>query len=412
MNNLSGNIEYSLQQYAAITQAHLLGTSPLRHHSSPQEQQTTLQQHRSEPQPSSQPPQGLPMQDPNAFNLAYQPFPLVRMMPPQLHQPTLAKELSNTQINSMDQTQKQPQQTNATESASSEAPTRVTRPPNAYLLFNKEMRRILKNQDPSMKVADISKEVGFRWKNMSKEQKEHYIIQANKLKEEQKALHPNAMYMRRSRAELVEAGKITKRSTKDKSGSLDSPSEQSPTRKKRPKRNKNSSTPKHPLSAYMWYLTEVRPETMRNFPGSNVGQISKLCADRWNSMTEEARLPWKKRAQLDKERYAREMQIYAIQNDHALGRGTRQKYRAAALKQVNDSFMDPLLYKTLQQPQSQQPQQILINTQPMPSSSTPTPSSSSAPIHLPMTTHRTLNDNNLLSTPSSETDSFLMDHPC
>jgi hypothetical protein len=160
------------------------------------------------------------------------------------------------------------------------------------------------------------------------------------------------MYIRRSRAELVKAGHFTKRSASQANLDQDQQSvatnsspvsatasaaiatgtdfiqQQPPLKKKKAKRDKkNSNIPKHPLSAYMWYLTEVRPETMRSFPGSNVGQISKLCADRWNIMTEEARLPWKSKAQMDKERYAREMQIYALQNDHNLGRGTRQKYR-------------------------------------------------------------------------------------
>ncbi|RCH83804.1 hypothetical protein CU098_008076 [Rhizopus stolonifer] len=300
------------------------------------------------------------MEDPTAFHLAYSSFPLIRMAPPQLHQPTLAtKELTQSPVNKTDEDAHD----------KSKAPVRVTRPPNAYLLFNKEMRKILKDQDPTMKVADISKEVGFRWKTMPKEQKDQYVIQANKLKEEQKALHPNAMYMRRSRAELVKAGHVTKGSSKDQP------------KRKRPKRDKNSSTPKHPLSAYMWYLTEVRPETMRNYPGSNVGQISKLCADRWNNMTEEDRLPWKTKAQVDKERYAREMQIYAIQNDHALGRGTRQKYRAAALKHELSSFMDPFC-KTIQPQSSLQPS-LLINAQPL------SPSNS---MLLPMNhTPRTLN---------------------
>jgi len=160
------------------------------------------------------------------------------------------------------------------------------------------------------------------------------------------------MYIRRSRAELLKAGHFTK-------GNPDQPPD-SHSKRKRPKRDKNTTTPKHPLSAYMWYLTEVRPDAMRQYPGSNVGQISKLCADRWNVMSEEARLPWKTKAQVDKDRYAREMQIYAIQNDHALGRGTRQKYRsaAAALRRdtaatttttsttstTTDVFLDPLFY--------------------------------------------------------------------
>lgn len=141
------------------------------------------------------------------------------------------------------------------------------------------------------------------------------------------------MYIRRSRAELVKAGHFTKRS----SSSTSTPTSSATTtneepiaatlKRKKLKHKKNGSIPKHPLSAYMWYLTEVRPETMRNYPGSNVGQISKLCAERWNTMSEDARLPWKIKAESDKGRYAREMQIYALQNDHHLGRGTRQKYR-------------------------------------------------------------------------------------
>ncbi|CAO3607321.1 unnamed protein product [Mucor fragilis] len=341
MNNLTDNIEYSLQQYAAMTQAQLLNAPHL------QQQQHTSNNDRQQSSTQSSPMSHL--QDPHhAFSLAYQPFPLIRMAPPQLHQPTLAKELSSSVTStSLD----------LGLNDKSARPTRVTRPPNAYLLFNKEMRRILKDQDPTMKVADISKEVGFRWKTMPKEQKEQYVNQANKIKEEQRALHPNSMYIRRSRAELLKAGHFSK-------GNPDQPADPH-TKRKRPKRDKNTTTPKHPLSAYMWYLTEVRPDAMRQYPGSNVGQISKLCADRWNVMSEEARLPWKTKAQVDKDRYAREMQIYAIQNDHALGRGTRQKYRsaAAALRRntaataittaatstpsstaTTDVFLDPLFY--------------------------------------------------------------------
>lgn len=162
------------------------------------------------------------------------------------------------------------------------------------------------------------------------------------------------MYIRRSRAELVKAGHFVKKSQATTTNeTIPSTTDPVPKRKKN-KREKNSTIPKHPLSAYMWYLTEVRPETMRNFPGSNVGQISRLCANRWNTMSEEARLPWKSKAQIDKDRYAREMQIYALQNDHHLGRGTRQKYRTAAnalrekSEHNNTPFDDvtPLFYTT------------------------------------------------------------------
>lgn len=87
------------------------------------------------------------MQGMNALS-SYPSFPLIRLTQPQLHQPTLA-----------------------TNKEDANAPIRVTRPPNAYLLFNKKMRRVLKDQDPTMNVGEISKQIAERWRNMSKVKK-------------------------------------------------------------------------------------------------------------------------------------------------------------------------------------------------------------------------------------------------
>ncbi|KAI9312668.1 high mobility group box domain-containing protein, partial [Dichotomocladium elegans] len=234
---------------------------------------------------------------------SFAPFPILQaaaMQAPQLHQPSV----------------------NVIKDNHSFVPVRVTRPPNAFLLFNKEMRRQLKDSNPTMKVAEISKEIGDRWKQLSDSEKERYVNEANNIKETQRALHPNSMYIRRSKAELAKAGHYA--------GLLPGTSPGGGGPRKRQRRDKNPAAPKHPLSAYMWYLTEVRPETMQAYPGSTVGQISKLCAERWNTMSETERMPWHTKAQADKARYAREMQVYASQHDHPMGRGTRQKYRAAA----------------------------------------------------------------------------------
>lgn len=136
-----------------MTQAQLLNSPPL------------AQQHQQQPKEQQEQQQ---MQDHNtAFDLTYQPFPVLRMAPPHLHQPTLAQKESL----SIQQPQPQPTvplQTTLEQDINERVgtPIRVTRPPNAYLLFNKEMRRTLKDQDPTMKVAEISKAVGHRWKNM------------------------------------------------------------------------------------------------------------------------------------------------------------------------------------------------------------------------------------------------------
>jgi len=122
-------------------------------------------------------------------------------------------------------------------------------------------------------------------------------------------------------------------------------------------------------------------------------------------MSEEARLPWKTKAQVDKDRYAREMQIYAIQNDHALGRGTRQKYRSAAAAAAaalrtdttaitattssttatTNVFLDPLFYDNATSTTGKAPSYL----------STPTSPTSLLRTTLPIAQH-TLNPNALL----------------
>lgn len=135
---LQDNLDYNtIQQYTTtLTQAQLLNS-------------TSMQSNNKQPQQEQQ------LQD-SSF-MSYQSFPLLRMTPPQLHQPTIAKEPST--FTSLEDS-------NINERAGT--PIRITRPPNAYLLFNKEMRKTLKESNPSMKVGDISKEIGLRWKTMPK----------------------------------------------------------------------------------------------------------------------------------------------------------------------------------------------------------------------------------------------------
>ncbi|OAD03928.1 hypothetical protein MUCCIDRAFT_19302, partial [Mucor lusitanicus CBS 277.49] len=81
-------------------------------------------------------------------------------------------------------------------------------------------------------------------------------------------------------------------------------------RGRKKKRHKHPFAPKHPMSAYLYYLASVYPQVSLNFPGSTVGPISKSISKTWHAMSPEERLPWKQKADSDKARYAREMQVY------------------------------------------------------------------------------------------------------
>jgi hypothetical protein len=117
---LTENIQYNLDQIAAFTQSQLLDP---------------LEQNQND-----------------SISNIYTSFPILETVDP---------ALTKTQYDSTPDTP-------TTITAITDSPTRVTRPPNAYLLFNREMRKKLKQSNPNMTVGEISKEVGTRWKSLSK----------------------------------------------------------------------------------------------------------------------------------------------------------------------------------------------------------------------------------------------------
>ncbi|RUS15070.1 hypothetical protein BC938DRAFT_477096 [Jimgerdemannia flammicorona] len=246
--------------------------------------------------------------------------------------------------------------------AASSKPERLKRPPNAYLLFNRDMRHTLLETNPNLTVAEISKEIGERWRLLDKNngfseyalwmtsnscpnilyitfvflqqpKKDHYMGEALLLKQKHLTQHPNFVYTRRSKAELAEAGHLSKsakrRAAEQASGGAGAGGGEAggeggtetaiPTRDPRgrkKKRHKNPMAPKHPMSGFLFYLSHIRPQVVRQYPGWTVGPVSKHIAEKWRAMNEAEREPWIRKAQDDKARYAREMQIYSAAMEH------------------------------------------------------------------------------------------------
>ncbi|KAI8915580.1 high mobility group box domain-containing protein, partial [Gorgonomyces haynaldii] len=83
-----------------------------------------------------------------------------------------------------------------------------------------------------------------------------------------------------------------------------------PVKRRRAKSTKDPRAPKHPMSAFLFYLTHVRPEYSAKYPGMTVGPISKMISAAWKALTDQERQIYIDRADADKERYATEMQKY------------------------------------------------------------------------------------------------------
>ena len=69
---------------------------------------------------------------------------------------------------------------------------KVTRPPNAFMLFGRERRSIIAKQHPGLSNKEISKLLGKEWHSLSSEEKEKYFKTSRDAKQMHKIQNPGA----------------------------------------------------------------------------------------------------------------------------------------------------------------------------------------------------------------------------
>ncbi|KAI8915581.1 high mobility group box domain-containing protein, partial [Gorgonomyces haynaldii] len=78
------------------------------------------------------------------------------------------------------------------------------------------------------------------------------------------------------------------------------------TKKKRTRAPKDPSAPKHPMSAFLYYLSAVRHKYTKS--RGTAGHVSKLISESWKTLSEDEKSTFQEMANKDKSRYAQEMQ--------------------------------------------------------------------------------------------------------
>ncbi|RUS18189.1 high mobility group box domain-containing protein [Endogone sp. FLAS-F59071] len=202
------------------------------------------------------------------------------------------------------------------------------------------------------------------------------------LKQKHLTQHPNFVYTRRSKAELAEAGHLSKSAKRRAaeqangggggtgSGGEGSAETATPTRDPRgrkKKRHKNPMAPKHPMSGFLFYLSHIRPEVVRRYPTWTVGPVSKHIAKQWNAMGEADRAPWIQKANTDKARYAREMQIYLASMEQGVigGAPSPSEPDDHVIESVKQMFNPPNQQQRQQSPpRADEPQPLHVPTTP------------------------------------------------
>lgn len=70
----------------------------------------------------------------------------------------------------------------------------IKRPMNAYMVWSRKERRRIAEECPRMLNSEISKRLGLEWNSLSPDDKEPYVKEAKRLREEHKKDHPEYKY--------------------------------------------------------------------------------------------------------------------------------------------------------------------------------------------------------------------------
>ena len=158
----------------------------------------------------------------------------------------------------------------------------IRRPSTPWIYFCKEKRNEIKEKYPDLKFNEIPKYISAIWKNLSETDKRPYHTLYQKDKERYE--------------------KAVKLLSKDQKSILK--------KYKVLKRKKVKNKPSSPLSAYMFYVKDIRQSLVENNPGANFEMIGKLLGQSWKELNTDNKDKYVKLSSQDKNRYYKQLGLF------------------------------------------------------------------------------------------------------
>ena len=167
------------------------------------------------------------------------------------------------------------------------------RPKSGYMFFAEKKRPEIKQDQPELKMVEISKVIGERWKSAVPATKEKY----NKKSESDKLRYKEEMASyKRPSDEVLLTQKINQKKKRGKQASGD--------KKKRAK--KPEGAPTRGKSAYLFFCQANRPEVKEANPSFKATEVMAELGRMWKELPDEDKVEFEEQAAEAKEKYLQE----------------------------------------------------------------------------------------------------------
>jgi len=217
-------------------------------------------------------------------------------------------------------------------------PNAPRRANTSYILFCGDQREKVKKSNPNMSATEITTKLGELWKALSEKDKKKYTDLAAK----DKARYEQEMesYVPPPEDELEE-------------------------KTKRGRGKKERTGPKRPLTAYMLFCQDKRPEVKDSNPNMNGTEITTKLGELWKALSEKDKAPYVARQATDKSRY--ETEKASLTPDAAApakSRGKKEETKTAPKKEETKSTKSSKKEETKTAPKKEEAKPVAKETKP------------------------------------------------
>eukprot|EP01065_Artemidia_motanka_P042726 TRINITY_DN5777_c0_g1_i1.p1 TRINITY_DN5777_c0_g1~~TRINITY_DN5777_c0_g1_i1.p1 ORF type:complete len:217 (+),score=77.53 TRINITY_DN5777_c0_g1_i1:79-651(+) len=172
------------------------------------------------------------------------------------------------------------------------------RPLTAYFMFLADHREEITKACGSNNPAQVSKEAGKRWSEISPADKKKYDDQVAKAKTKYEA-DMEKFKKSPKHQEWVDAVAEQKEAKAEKGA------------RKGTKRAREEGEPKRPQTAYfLWLNSKGRKEAQEEKPDAKTTEIAQLCGELWKGMSDAEKKPYEEQATKAKAQYAKDMKAF------------------------------------------------------------------------------------------------------